>query len=290
MWVKKTFLAVAAMLLSIICNAQTTIPVYTIRHAIEMNISELTGHPEWGFTSLKRNVHRKMTAAPKVLQPQQTIMTPEQLYKQRHESALIFGKAGLCGQCPELHVVLIATVTPVSEDGVCLVNHHMVQPIVSPGKTGSEAADSIYFVADRDGQCYPITSVLAYAVDEDAAVIKVDTRGNKLPAIPIGLPAETGQHVNLITHPKQMFYTYTQGYVTRNALYNFPGNPIIDLMEISADFAEGSSGGPVMDDCGNLIGMVRATTSIFHDEERRNPQMVRKTTIPVKFLKKLLAL
>lgn len=278
---------------SSLVNAQTSIPIYTIRNSVETNVvSQLAGHPEWGLASLRKNITSRMPSAmakSMVLPPaESSVLSPQQLYKCRHESALIFGKAGLCGQCPDLHVVFIATATPVTSDGVCFVNFHMVHPIVS-GNAEQLRGDSIYFVADRDGQCFPLTKILAYSADDDAAVIHVDTRGNSLNAIPLGVPAETGQHVNLITHPKQMFYTYSQGYVTRNAIYNFPDNPIIDMMEISADFAEGSSGGPVMDDCGNLIGMVRATTSIFHDEEHRNPQMVRKTTVPIKVLKKLIA-
>lgn len=281
-----------AMFLTIegVTLAQTSIPIYTIRHNVERSVvSELAGNADWGVTKLRKNVHRVMPSGVKVqLQtPKTATLTPQQLYKDCHESALIFGKAGLCGECPDLHVVFIATATPVTEDGICFVNYHMVHPLASRDASLTKN-DSIYFVADRDGQCYPLTEVLSYSTDDDAAVIRVDTRGNRLPAFPLGQPAEVGQHVNLITHPKQMFYTYSQGYVTRNAVYNFPDQPIIDMMEISADFAEGSSGGPVLDDCGNLIGMVRATTTLFHDEQNRNPQMVRKTTVPIKILKRLL--
>lgn len=271
--------------------AQTSIPIYTIRHNVERSVvSELAGHAEWGVSHLRANVHRTMPKAlnVKLQTPSTETLTPQQLYKHRHENALIFGKAGMCGECPELHVVFIATATPITDDGVCFVNYHMVQPLVSRDAHATRN-DSIFFVADRDGQCYPLTDVLAYSADDDAAVIKVDTRGNSLGAIPLGAPAEVGQHINIISHPKQMFYTYTQGYVTRNAVYNFPDNPVIEMMEISADFAEGSSGGPVMDDCGNLVGMVRATTTLFHDEQKRNPQMVRKTTVPVKILRQMLS-
>lgn len=279
-------------LIAVVSKAQTSVPIYTIRSAVERSVvGELAGKEEWGVSALRNNVRSTMPAAIakdlQLPQPSAVSLQPQELYKQRLESTLIFGKAGLCNDCPDLHVVFIATATPVTDDGVCLVNYHMVHPFASRSAHTNQG-DSIYFVADRDGQCYPLTAVLAYSTDDDAAVIKVDTRGNKLNAIPLGTPAEVGQHVNIISHPKQMFYTYTQGYVTRNAVYNFPNQPVIDMMEISADFAEGSSGGPVMDDCGNLIGMVRATTTLFHDEAQRNPQMVRKTTVPVKVLRKLL--
>lgn len=271
------------------CAYAQTIPVYKIMNAIETNaLADLPGHEEWGMKKLVHNVHRTMPSTLKLNlpTPSTTALTPEQLYTKRLNGALIFGKMYSCGQCPKMHISLIATASAITEDGICLANYHMIHPIVS--REGVLKGDSIYFLADRDGQIYPIVEVMAYSRDEDAAVIRIDTRGNKLEAIPLGQDAATGSHVNLISHPKQMLYTYTQGYVTRNTMYNYPERPILDLMEVSADFAEGSSGGPFMDDKGNLIGMVKGTTSIYYDEEQRKQQMVLRVAIPVKVLKKLL--
>lgn len=289
---RKSILFFLTMFFSIISMAQSSIPIYTIRHGIETNVmAEFPGKAEWGFSTLRKNVHQRIPSAEaqalKLPQPGTDALTPQELYKKRLNSALIFGKMYVCDRCPELHISLIATASPITEDGVCFVNYHMVHPIVS-GDPHLCKGDSVYFLADRDGQCYPLVEVMSYSRDDDAAVIRVDTRGNKLDAIPLGTPAETGQHINLISHPKQMFYMYTQGYVTRNIVYNFPDYPILDLMEISADFAEGSSGGPIMDDYGNLVAMVKGTNYIYYDEERRNQQMVLKVTVPVKALRRLL--
>lgn len=289
---KKIMTLLAGMLLTAnICTQAQTIPVYKIMSGIETNaLAELPGHEEWGMKTLVKNVHRTMPSNVKLNLPKasDTPLTPEELYKKRLNGALIFGKMYSCGECPKMHLSLIATASAVTEDGVCLVNYHMVHPIVS--REGVLKGDSVYFLADRDGQIFPVVEVMAFSRDEDCAVIRVDTRGTKLEAIPLGTDAATGSHVNLISHPKQMLYTYTQGYVSRNTMYNYPDRPVLDLMEVTADFAEGSSGGPFLDDCGNLIGMVKGTTSIFYDEERRNPQMVLRVAIPVKVLRRLLAL
>lgn len=289
---KKILTLLAGMLLTAnICTQAQTIPVYKIMSGIETNaLAELPGHEEWGMKTLVKNVHRTMPSNIKLNLPKasDTPLAPEELYKKRLNGALIFGKMYSCGECPKMHLSLIATASAVTEDGVCLVNYHMVHPIVS--REGVLKGDSVYFLADRDGQIFPVVEVMAFSRDEDCAVIRVDTRGTKLEAIPLGTDAATGSHVNLISHPKQMLYTYTQGYVSRNTMYNYPDRPVLDLMEVTADFAEGSSGGPFLDDCGNLIGMVKGTTSIFYDEERRNPQMVLRVAIPVKVLRRLLAL
>lgn len=287
---KKIISIVACMILTAnISTSAQTIPVYKIMSSIETNaLAELPGHEEWGIKKVARNVHRTMPSDFKLNlpTPSSTPLTPEQLYTKRLNGALIFGKMYSCGECPKMHLSLIATASAITEDGICLANYHMIHPIVS--REGILKGDSVYFLADRDGQIFPIVEVMSYSREEDAAVIRVDTRGKKLEAIPLGQDAATGSHVNLISHPKQMLYTYTQGYVSRNTMYNYPERPVLDLMEVTADFAEGSSGGPFMDDKGNLIGMVKGTTSIFYDEEKRNPQMVLKVAIPVKVLKKLL--
>lgn len=285
-------IAIIALVLSINAKAQLKIPVYTLVKGIETHArTEFPGHEEWGVTHLRNNT--RMRIQPQVSQSlvlpssQNMVMTPEELYHNRLESSLIFGKMGVCGKCPDMHFDFIATATPVTEDGVCLVNYHMVRPIVE-GNPAYTQGDSVYFVADCNSQCYPITEILAFSPSEDIAVIRVDTRGNHLRAIPLGKTSETGQHINLISHPKQEYFTYSQGFVTRHVLYNYPDDPELDLMEISADFAEGSSGGPVLDDCGNLVALVRASKTLYLDKECRTPQMVRKVTIPVTSLKKIL--
>lgn len=287
---KKFFTLLACMLMAAkVCTFAQTIPVYKIMSGIETNaLAELPGHEEWGMKTLVKNVHRTMPSSVKLNLPKASSekLTPEELYTKRLNGALIFGKMYSCGECPKMHLSLIATASAITEDGVCLVNYHMIHPIVS--REGVLKGDSVYFLADRDGQIFPLVEVMAYSRDEDCAVIRVDTRGTKLEAIPLGKDAATGSHVNLISHPKQMLYTYTQGYVSRNTMYNYPDRPVLDLMEVTADFAEGSSGGPFLDDCGNLIGMVKGTTSIFYDEERRNPQMVLRVAIPIKVLRRLL--
>lgn len=287
----KSFITVivCTFLTAAVSVSAQTIPVYKIMNSIETNaLAELPGHEEWGMKRLVQNVHRTMPSGFKLNLPaaSATPLAPEQLYTKRLNGALIFGKMYSCGECPKMHLSLIATASAVTDDGVCLVNYHMVHPIVS--REGVLKGDSVYFLADRDSRIFPIVEVMAFSRDEDAAVIRVDTHGQKLEAIPLGKDAATGSHINLISHPKQMLYTYTQGYVSRNTMYNYPDRPVLDLMEVTADFAEGSSGAPFMDDCGNMVGMVKGTTSIFYGEERRNPQMVLRVGIPVKVLRRLL--
>lgn len=60
-------------------------------------------------------------------------------------------------------------------------------------------------------------------------------------------------------------------------------------MYISADYAGGSSGGPVVDSAGNLVGVISSTRSVYSsNNDKPQLQMVLKETIPVSSLKNLL--
>jgi hypothetical protein len=62
-------------------------------------------------------------------------------------------------------------------------------------------------------------------------------------------------------------------------------------MTITADFARGSSGAPVLNDNGELAGIVRSTESICYEVEKgqqQDLQMVFKTCVPSASLLKLI--
>jgi V8-like Glu-specific endopeptidase len=63
-------------------------------------------------------------------------------------------------------------------------------------------------------------------------------------------------------------------------------------MAITADFARGSSGSPVFNECGNVAGVVCSTQSIYYRETRGRQtdlQMVFKQCVPAEQVLKLIA-
>ena len=65
-------------------------------------------------------------------------------------------------------------------------------------------------------------------------------------------------------------------------------------MSITADYAKGSSGGPVVDDAGHVVGMVSTTESIYYGSRANDPkdpkgplQMVVKNCVPVEAIRHL---
>jgi S1-C subfamily serine protease len=66
---------------------------------------------------------------------------------------------------------------------------------------------------------------------------------------------------------------------------------MVDYVSITADYARGSSGGPVLNDRGEVIGIVKSTQPIFYrmvEGKGENLQMVIKLCIPSAKLLKLI--
>lgn len=217
-------------------------------------------------------------------------LTPAEIYAKRIKGVLMFGNYYDCGECDNLHVGIGATATVLTSDGICLTNYHVMEDIIK-NDTAALSGDSLFYIGTVEGKVYPVTDILAYSRLGDLAVFRVDTRGDRLEAIPLGTSLPAGSRVHVIGHPKQQFYYYPQGVVARNSKHTYSEGVTMRQMQITADFAVGASGGPILDNCGNLVGMVASTTALyFDDEEKANQQMVVKCTIPVSMIKELLKL
>ena len=146
-----------------------------------------------------------------------------------------------------------------------------------------------------------IKELLSYSQNNDLAIFSIDAKGQQFDPIPIGKQAAVGSAIYCISHPAAEFYYFSKGMVARNVArdstnlgtpYSPEGKTPI-RMEVSADYGIGSSGGPVMDRYGNLVGIVATTNTVYFNETlpdavRLHPQMVIRSTIPVKALTDLL--
>lgn len=212
----------------------------------------------------------------------------QSLYNERKHGSLMVGRYYDCGNCDKLHARIMASAVALTDDGICVTNYHVLEEIIErrPGAP-SDGIDSLLYVATVDGKIYAIDSILAYSKIGDAAIFKVNTRGDKLSAVPLGAPAPVGAEIHAITHPSGHYYYYTQGIVARNVATAREG-PEGNRMEVTSDYAVGSSGGPILDIYGNLVGIVSTTQPIYADpQNQRAQQLVVRSTIPVGIIRNL---
>ncbi|WP_209861480.1 S1C family serine protease [Chitinophaga sp. OAE865] len=229
-----------------------------------------------------------MPVAEKINLPKSTDhkkLAGEELFNKCKQGVLVVGMCYSCGNCNKTHMAPIATAFAITSDGVCVTNYHVLEELIE--KSGeSLAKDSLYFVSTIAGKIYALDKILAYSKEGDAAIFRVAISNDKLDPVPLGTAAQEGNFVCAITHPDGKFYYYSQGAVARNISGETAQD---DRMQITADYAVGSSGGPIINQSGQLVGLVSSTESIYADKQlKRSLQMVVKETIPVSTIKKLL--
>ncbi|MGE0268782.1 MAG: S1C family serine protease [Candidatus Omnitrophota bacterium] len=106
--------------------------------------------------------------------------------------------------------------------------------------------------------------IVGYSPDHDLAVLKVDAPKDILKAIPLGESKhlKVGQKVLSIGNPFGLDYSLTTGVVSAlgRSIQAMTGTRIYDAIQTDAAINPGSSGGPLLDSGGQLIGV---TTAIY---------------------------
>jgi S1-C subfamily serine protease len=197
------------------------------------------------------------------------------LFARAKAATLVLGHLYLCGKCEKYHANLAGGVL-LSSDGFALTNYHVL-----------DFREAIVFGAmTSTGQVYAIDQVLAASKADDIALVRL--RGaNGLPHLNLQPQVETGDEVFVVSHPDGHFYTLTRGYVARRYL---TAKERIPRLQITADFAKGSSGSGIFNQRGDLVGLVTSTNSIYYNEtegKKDNLQMVVKSGVPVESILKL---
>lgn len=187
-------------------------------------------------------------------------------------SVYIIGSVYKCDDCDKWHGDGAATAWVLTADGLMVTNYHVFE----------EAEGGALGVCGLDGKTHPILEIVAADRTNDIAVFRVGATGLK----PLGLRKNPpiGESVEVLSHPDGAFFSHTFGQVSRYHRDAEGGaNPAV-WMSITAEYAKGSSGGPVLDKEGSVVGMVCSTYSIyFTEKEKRRPaedlQMVVKDCV-----------
>ncbi len=206
------------------------------------------------------------------------------LYGQARESVVVVGSAYKCPRCTNWHTGG-ATGFFLTSDGVVVTNYHVVD---------QEDKRSL-FVMTSDGRVFPVVESLAGDKAADVAIVRiepVDQHGQRATFKPLTLATGTrvGQNVRVIHHADSRYYTLTEGIVSRKYVSPQQGNS--RWITITADYARGSSGGPLFDDAGHVIGIVASTSSVYYSNDEdgtpQNLQMVWKQCVPVENIRALI--
>lgn len=163
----------------------------------------------------------------------------------------------------------------ISESGACVTSLHVANEKNSRGLAAMT----------RDGRVVAVREVLAADPVNDVAILQLDLpNGVTLPALPLAAePAPVGSQAVVMSHPDERFFMLTHGIVARHTVWRGEKGDE-HFMSVTADFARGSSGCPVLDERGAVVGIVNNTESIYYDSDGKKRQfdlqMVVKNTTP----------
>lgn len=206
----------------------------------------------------------------------------EGVYDRAAPGVVVMAGLYLCGNCDKHHANC-ASGFIISEDGLAITNHHVV-----------ENADNLTMVArTHDGRVVPVVEVLASNEQDDVALVRLSPEHGPYTPLPIARDAAVGERVHAITHPDGRFYCYTSGEVSRFFMEPRRRNGQgVRRMQITADYAKGSSGGPILNDRGQVVGLVTSTNSVYYNTNngrQENLQMVFHNCVPYESILDLFA-
>ncbi|GAA4309416.1 S1C family serine protease [Compostibacter hankyongensis] len=138
----------------------------------------------------------------------------------------------------------------ISSDGYITTNRHVIRN-----------ADSVY-VQNNKGEAYKANIVYQDPVS-DLAVLKVEDSAFMLPALPYTLAARSadiGEDVFTLGFPKDDM-VYGKGYISAET--GFEGDTC--AYQIALTVNPGNSGGPLIDDRGNILGIVSGKQTSAND-------------------------
>ena len=259
-------------------GAVTTIDDQVLRDRILQTLTKMNdAHELKSVKELRRQLDRKRYPL-RLPKPPDRKLDAAELYEQAQSRVLIFCHLYHCTHCSHWHVST-STCYALTADGIVVANYHAF---------GMEEAAGVA-VATAEGRVFPVTEVLAADAGDDVAVMRV--AATDLQPLALSVDEPVGRPVSVVSHPSGLFFVMTQGHVSRYYLAAEEGGKFA-RMAITADYAKGSSGGPVFNACGAVVGMVASTRSIYYDDEHGkhdNLQMVIKSCVPARSIRKLLA-
>jgi len=208
-----------------------------------------------------------------------SISDSAELFRFAKESVVVVGGLYKCNKCVRWHVN-IASGFVLSSDGAIATNYHVVD---SP-------TERTLVVMTADSRVYPVQRVLAASRPNDLAILQVEAEGLRpLPLADSTPPAPVGSAVSVISHPDGRFFCYTAGVISRYMKIQATGGQA-DAVAITAEYARGSSGAPVLNGQGQVVAVVSSTESIYYTQDsgqQRNLQMVFRTCVPVASLQSM---
>lgn len=119
-------------------------------------------------------------------------------------------------------------------------------------------------IQDSSKLKYFPAKVIKYSAKKDVAILKLLKIPFPLQELNLGdmINIKVGEEIHTIGHPMQLTWTYSKGLITAlRKNYQFGEEEYADVIQLDASISPGNSGGPLLDDNCQVIGMITFSNS-----------------------------
>jgi hypothetical protein len=211
-------------------------------------------------------------------------LAPPDLYERLRQSTFAVGLYYKCPDCGGWHFNS-STGFVVDQAGILCTCCHVI------AEEDETIKESYVVAADAEGHVFPVRAVLAADTDSDSCFLRIDAHGLK--PLPFRFGARTGERVYCLSHPGGYYFMFTEGMIAR---LNRRPNDVSDnhnpssaqrtrpvlFLNVTAEFAPGSSGAPIVDEAGNVVGQVASIVDAG-DPERGDEQTAASPSVAIRF-------
>lgn len=226
--------------------------------------------------TLQCQLNRQFTAVRPAPEAEQKFSPPD-LYERLLQSTLAVGDFYQCDACTNWHFNA-ATAFVVASNGVLCTSFH----VIGNGEEAALGKPDFLVAADREGHVYPVREVLAADAEADTCLLKIDATG--LTPLPLRTSARTGERVYCLGHPEGNHFLFSEGIVarlmrSREVMSAFEpdgqrttrARPTL-YVNVTAEFSPGSSGGPIVDEAGNVLAQVQSIANNVESDGTTNTE------------------
>ncbi|MBL8737366.1 MAG: trypsin-like peptidase domain-containing protein, partial [Planctomycetes bacterium] len=213
-----------------------------------------------GLPALREQLTRprcKLALPPPASEP----LRGPQLWRRARSAYVRVGHLYQCRHCSDWHLNLAGGYA-IAGDGVVATCHHVVAP------DEAEMKDAWLVCADDRGRVFPVLEVLAADARTDVAILR--TGAVEAVPLPLRVAVEPGEAAFVFSDPMGSRGYFAKGLVSR-FVRQLPPEPEHVTLEVTADWAPGSSGSAVLDEFGNAIGHVASISAHLEESEERPP-------------------
>jgi S1-C subfamily serine protease len=193
-------------------------------------------------------------------QPHDRPMEGRALWSAARKSFVRVGYYYLCKGCERWRLDLSCGFF-LTEDGAVATAYHVLL-------LNRAMRKGCLIVVDDEGTVYPVAEIAAASKTSDVCILRVKTTGKTSP-LPLSEDARPGDRVFCFSDPMGERSYFSAGMVNRLAELpkqeNGSAPPL--MLDVSTDWAPGSSGAAVIDECGNAIGLVSMILALQDDRE-----------------------